>query len=209
MSDDDLNVDAAYKLKSPEDNKKLYRAWADNYDETFAAATGYLFPGHIARTFERRGGLGPVLDAGAGTGLVAEAITRNGTIVIDAFDLSAEMLEVARNKGLYRNLFEGDLTKALPFDCGTYSAVVSSGTFTYGHVGPDAIDELMRVAAPEALFALSIKTELFDDCGFKAKFDALSSRIQDFELEELPVYGAGADPSHANDTGLLASFRCL
>ena len=207
MSDDDLNVDSAYNLKTPDDNKKLYRAWAETYDATFAVAKDYLFPQHIARTFARRAGCGPVFDAGAGTGLVAEAITQNGAQEIDAFDLSVDMLEVARRKGLYRNLFAGDLTKTLPFGTASYAAVVSSGTFTHGHVGPEAIDELMRIAAPDALFVLSIKTELFEGMGFKAKFDGLCDQIQGFELEELPVYGAGADPDHADDTGLVVSFR--
>jgi ubiquinone/menaquinone biosynthesis C-methylase UbiE len=126
---------------------------------------------------------------------------------MDAFDLSAEMLARAAEKGLYRNLIEGDLTKALPFDDESYAAVVSSGTFTHGHVGPEAFDELMRVARPGALFVLSIKTELFEAQGFKAKFQTLGAALRDFDLEEVPVYGAGADADHAGHTGLIASFR--
>ena len=47
------------------------------------------------------------------------------------------MLDVAQTKGIYRALFAGDLTARLPVDDGTYAGIVSSGTFTNGHVGPE------------------------------------------------------------------------
>jgi predicted TPR repeat methyltransferase len=147
------------------------------------------------------------LDAGAGTGLVAQAILAGGAETIDAFDLSPEMLDVARAKGLYRTLTEGDLTQTLPFATGTYGAVVSAGTFTHGHVGPEALDELVRVAAEGALFVLSIKADLYAPQGFKAKFAQLAGQITAFEIEEVPIYGLATDAEHAGDIGLIASFR--
>ncbi|MFK7761861.1 MAG: class I SAM-dependent methyltransferase [Roseobacter sp.] len=206
MTENDLDVHAAYALETTEDRKQLYAAWANTYDSEFAAASDYIYPQHVADVFHKRNGQGPVLDAGAGTGLLAQALQAHRAHVIDAFDLSPEMLAVAREKGLYRALFVGDLTKELPFKDATYSAVVSSGTFTHGHVGPDAFDALMRVAAPGALFALSIKTELYRTQGFEAKFNALSDQIKGFELTEVRVYGADADAGYAPDTGLIASF---
>lgn len=206
MTEDDLDVHAAYALETNEDRKQLYAAWADTYDADFAAASDYIYPHHVADVFHKRNGQGPVLDAGAGTGLLAQALLVHGPHVVDAFDLSPEMLTVAREKGLYRALVVGDLTKELPFEDGTYSAVVSSGTFTHGHVGPDAFDDLLRVAAPGALFVLSIKTELYRTQGFETKFNMLSDQIESFELKEVPVYGAHANADHARDTGLIASF---
>ncbi len=207
MTDETPNVDVAYALKTTEDRKRLYDAWAATYDDGFAAATDYIYPQHVADVYHRRGGTGPVLDAGAGTGLLAHAILQKGNPVIDAIDLSAEMLAVARDKGFYRHLMEADLTQALPCQAETYASVVSSGTFTHGHVGPEALDELMRVAAPDALFVLSIKTELYKAQGFEAKLEIFESAIRAFELDEVPVYGAGADAEHAGETGLIASFR--
>ena len=207
MSDeDDLNVDAAYALETPEDNKKLYAAWATTYDEDFAEANDFLFPRHVADVFQRRGGKGPVLDVGAGTGLVAQALMQRRDVVIDGFDLSEEMLAVARDKALYRRLTQGDLKQRLPYASGSYTAVVSSGTFTYGHVGPEALDELMRVAATGALFVLSVKADIYESHGFRAKFNSLQDKTEAFETEELPVYGAATDAAHAGDTGLVVSF---
>lgn len=148
-----------------------------------------------------------MLDAGAGTGLVAEQICAKAPCEIDAFDITRAMLEVARAKGVYRNLFEGDLTGRLPFADGSYNAVVSSGTFTHGHVGPDALDELLRVAAAEALFVLTIKKDYFEARGFAAKFEALAPLIHSFETVTRPVYGGDAPDGHAQDQGLIVVFR--
>jgi predicted TPR repeat methyltransferase len=73
---DDANVKGAYALKTPEDAKRLYAAWADTYDSDFGDAQGYLIPRELVRVFANAGGRGPVLDVGAGTGLVGEGLTR-------------------------------------------------------------------------------------------------------------------------------------
>lgn len=208
MTDKPLDVKTAYALKTPEDSKALYAEWAKTYDDDFASASAYVFPDQVARVFEARGGAGPVLDAGAGTGLVAHALRSRADVVCDAFDISADMLEVARAKGVYRSLIQGDLTAKLPFESGTYASVVSAGTFTQGHVGPDALDELLRVAAPGALFVLTIKQDLYETRGFAEKFASFGDRINGFEIEEVPIYGPGADSAHAKDRGLIVSFRC-
>ena len=164
-------------------------------------------PSRVARVFHEQGGHGPVLDAGAGTGLVAEAIAARKACLIDAFDISSAMLSIANSKGVYRKLIQGDLKRHLPFGDGSYASVVSAGTFTHGHVGPEAMDELLRVAGSAALFVLTIKAELYVKQGFAAKFGDLGAQIYDFQTQEVPIYGQRAKPAHALDTGVIASFR--
>ncbi len=205
--DDDPDVHQAYALKTPEDSKRLYASWAATYDQSFAQSTGFAMPAHVAELFHAHGGKGPVLDAGAGTGLVAGAILQSGFCEIDGFDISAEMLAESRDKGFYRALIEGDLTKALPFAEATYQSVVSAGTFTHGHVGPDALDELVRVGASGALYVLTIKKDHFVEKGFEAKFQALSDLIRDYTTEMRPIYVKDDGSTEDADQGLIAIFR--
>ena len=72
--DKGLTLEAAYSVETPAQNEALYASWAKTYDQSFAAASDYIYPQQVARVFHEQGGHGPVLDAGAGTGLVAEAI---------------------------------------------------------------------------------------------------------------------------------------
>lgn len=206
MVDEPLDVKKAYALRTPADSRALYADWAQTYDSNFAAAVDYIFPQQVADVFFELNGVGPVLDAGAGTGLVGQALRKHADVDIDAFDISPEMLAIAASKDLYRDLTVGDLTKPLPIQDGMYNAVVSAGTFTHGHVGPEAIDELLRVAAPGALFVLTIKAELYEPQGFADKFQSFGSKIEGFAIRDSAIYGSQADREHAGDLGFIATF---
>ena len=71
-------------------------------------------------------------------------------------DISSEMLHQAKLKKCYSSLIEADVTSKIPLKDNSIGAVVSAGTFTHGHVGPDAFDELLRIVRPGGLFVLSI-----------------------------------------------------
>jgi predicted TPR repeat methyltransferase len=202
-------LDDAYALRTPEDSVRLYRGWAVDYDQTFARAHGYVAPREIARAFlaEAVPEAGPVLDIGAGTGLVAEELRG---LTLDAIDISGEMLDVAAAKGLYRRCIRADLTRPLDIADGEYAGFVSAGTFTHGHVGPACLPELMRIARPGAVFALSINAQIFDAAGFGSVFAGLvaDAAITPIRFRRAPIY-EGATHEHAGDTMLVAVFRRL
>lgn len=208
MTENDPDLDAAYALETPEDNRKLYADWAVDYDQGFAQDMDYMLPRLVALVLaEVHHGTGPVLDVGAGTGLVAQNMLMRGALEIDALDISPEMLAVAAGKGLYRQTITGDLTEVLDIAGATYGAIVSSGTFTHGHVGPDALDELLRIAKPGATFVLSINAEHFEARGFADKFSMLEPKIMDVDHRIVDIYGPGADDAHKDDKAHIAVFR--
>ena len=207
MADKDPDLQAAYGLQTPDDSKRLYAAWAQTYDATFAQAMDYRMPGVIAEVFmEVAQGAAPVLDVGAGTGLFAAALPEEQGLALDALDISAEMLEVAGARGGYRELLQCDLTQDLPIKDDVYGAIVSAGTFTHGHVGPEALDELLRIAQVGAVFVLGINAAHFEALGFAAKFAALEPHIKGLELREVNIYGNGADAAHREDRAQVAVF---
>lgn len=209
MSED---LKGALALSGPEACLAYYRDWAASYDHGFATDMEYLLPAHVAAAFMGMGARGPVLDVGAGTGLLAEALRGLGfKDPIDAVDFSPEMLAVAAGKRLYDELFQADITKALSLPR-SYSGVVSSGTFTAGHVGPEALPHLLAVTAPGAQFALSINLRVWTARGFDVALADLAAqgRITDRHEIEVQVYGAAAariDADHAADRALVALFR--
>lgn len=201
------NLDSAYALKTPEDSRRLYAEWAETYDQSFAETHDYIVPAQVAAAYKAAGGIGPLLDVGAGTGLCGQALAKLGLGPVDATDISPDMLEVARRKNIYQNLFTADLSGRLPVGDASYEGVVSSGTFTHGHVGPEAIDELLRITHPGGLLALSINKDHYLAGGFEAKLQNLQGRIIDLRLSEVAIYGAGAQGAHKDDTVFLALFR--
>lgn len=208
------DLSGAYALNGPDDCRRLYADWAGSYDADFAATMAYRLPCKVAAIYarERTAAMaeGDILDVGAGTGLLAAALRGLGIgATIDAVDLSTAMLAQAGRKGLYRALIEADVTCPLPIAT-RYAGIVSSGTFTHGHVGPEALDRLLGVARPGALMVLSVNRAIWDAKGFDAAFAALSGRITDLAMDPVAIYGADArtaDPAHAEDTALIVRFR--
>ena len=77
-------------------------------------------PYQVATQFIKLNGKGPVLDVGAGTGLLGIEISKFNKIEMHATDISEEMLSVAEKKGIYSKSILGDLTKGLPILDNTY-----------------------------------------------------------------------------------------
>ncbi len=203
-ADETPKLGTAYALEGADEVRALYRGWASTYDADFIERMAYVLPGIVAGVFRRHGGAGPVLDVGCGSGAVGMQMP--GTR-IDGLDLSPEMLAVAAGKGVYTRLIEGDLLARLPLEDSAYRGVISAGTFTNGHVGPEALDELIRVSAEAALFCLGVNAEHFAAHGFGRKLAELhrAGRITAPVLEDHPIYDAAHD--RAGDRSTVVVFR--
>lgn len=208
MRDKKLGLSTAYALKTPKESIALYGDWAATYDEDFARANHYVYPAMVAEAFaERFDGATPILDVGAGTGLVGDALAALGITQIEALDISPQMLAVAMANGRYTKAITADLTGPLDIADGAYGGISCAGTFTFGHVGPVAIDELIRIGTSGALYVLGINAGVYESEGFAAKFREHDSMICDFELLDTPVYGPGAPKDMQTARSSIAVFR--
>ncbi|PSK89698.1 methyltransferase family protein [Murinocardiopsis flavida] len=166
-------LDRVYALSSPDECETVYDEWAEKYDHDLTEEMGYAAPAHAAgRLAELLLPGSPdaeILDAGCGTGLVGVALDRAGLRTIDGLDLSTAMLDQARGKGVYRALAKADLTARLAAADSSYDAVICVGTLTEGHVGPEALDELVRVARPGAPVVVTILDRIWAAKGYRAR----------------------------------------
>lgn len=203
---DKPNLDAAYALKGPQDVTRLYANWAETYEQDFVDAQGYQMPAHVAEAFVTSGGSGPVLDVGAGTGIGGMALAHHGVGPIDGVDLSTEMLAVAARKGCYRTLTQADITRPLQ-GLGHYQGIVSAGTFTLGHVGPEGLPALIDVGAAGCLYVIGVNAQHYVRDGFEHALAGLSAQVDLFETRDLRIYDDRADPDHRDDLARLLIFR--
>ncbi|MEO1795457.1 MAG: methyltransferase domain-containing protein [Pseudomonadota bacterium] len=201
-------LDAAYALGGADDVKALYADWAQTYDSGFVAALGYQLHQAVGEAYAAAGGRGPVLDVGAGTGLVGEVLAAAGIGPVEGTDISAEMLAAADAKGVYARTFVADVTTRLPIEDNHYAGVVSAGTFTLGHLGPAPLAELVRITAPGGLFAIAVNAAHYEAAGFGAFLSGdLAGAITDLSLSAVRIYAEGATHDHADDGGLILTFR--
>ncbi|MEM6760611.1 MAG: class I SAM-dependent methyltransferase [Pseudomonadota bacterium] len=204
---DDPNLSRAYQLQTPGDSVHLYREWANSYDTGFVVENDYILHQEVARHFANLGGFGPVLDVGAGTGNCGVALRDRGIDPVDGTDISEAMLEMAKKKGAYRKLFEGNLLEGLPVPDQLYQGAVSSGTFTHGHVGPEGLDPILAVLRNGAWVVISVHAAHFAAVGFADKLAVLEAQIRELTLTDVPIYGPGGTGEHAKDRALLVAFR--
>ena len=209
MAEKKIGYEDAYSLKTPEDSIKLYKKWAKTYDQDFALNSNYLSPKKISIFFNKhaKNTDTPILDVGAGTGLVGEFLFRIGNKKIIGIDISSEMLEQAKLKGCYSSLMEVDVTKKIPLKNNSIGAIVSAGTFTHGHVGPDAFDELLRITKPGGLFVLSINSKVFIKGGFQEKFLKIKNSISVPIFNEFNAHDEHKDKKFNNIKLLASIFR--
>lgn len=173
----DGHLGAVYSATDQASVAAAYDTWAETYEEEMRRA-GYRHPSIALALLARHlpAGAGPVLDAGAGTGMVGEWMGIVGYPDIEALDISAGMLAVAARKGVYAKLHTLALGGALPFETGTYAGVICTGVFTTGHVGADALAELVRITRPGGVIVATVKGTVWDG-GFADEIARLSDRI--------------------------------
>ncbi len=167
------HLGAVYEAAEPLDVARIYDDWATTYDAEMAEA-GYRHPSIclalLARHLPR--GAAPLLDAGAGTGLVGAWLGIIGYPQVEALDISPGMLAVAARKGNYQAFHNLALGGALPFADVEFAGIVSAGVFTTGHVGAEALEELIRICRPGGVLVLTVKTTLWDG-GFASRVEEL------------------------------------
>ena len=165
-----------YKLKTTEDIMKHYDMWGDKYDKDMVE-WNYTGPQETVNIFKKYALSKDIkiFDAGCGTGLVGIKLKKFGYTNIDGADLSKKLLDLIP-KGFYNKLEQIDLNKPLNKKSNIYDAVLCVGTFTFGHVKPPALDELIRVVKNKGLICFTVNEGIYEEYGFDKKIKELSDK---------------------------------
>jgi len=166
----------AYAVETPDEVNDLYHDWAESYDQDLLSQDlDYVAPQEAVQIFKSHftQTSAAILDVGCGTGLSGLALANAGFTQIDGIDLSPAMLEQARQKKVYQTLQQADLLKGIELPDNHYQAALSVGTFTHGHVGPDAIKEVLRIIKPDGLFCLTVNEGVFDKMDYPSALKQL------------------------------------
>ena len=206
MGNKNHHRDEAYQLETPDDHRHYYDDWAATYEDDFVAASGYEYHLRIAQLFDhlKPRQTGRIGDIGCGTGIVGMALRQAGvTAAIDGIDISEGMLDVAAQKDVYENLYCADLTDTASFPDTRFDAMISTGTFTHGHLGPETLANLFDLAAPGCFALIGINAAHFAEMAFAPAFEDWQhqKRISGLDWHMLEIY---ADADHADTDSLMA-----
>lgn len=110
----------------------VFDTFAGSFDAKLASL-GYRAPEAVAAALARAAGaaaLPAVLDAGCGTGLCGPLLAPMAGRLVGV-DLSKGMLRQAAARGVYHELYAGELVEFLALEAGAWDAVVSADTLCY------------------------------------------------------------------------------
>lgn len=157
----------AYGLNGPDEVNEFYAGWAEEYDAEIAE-NGYVTPGRCAEALAQfvTDKSAPIMDLACGTGLSGAALTREGFSTIDGFDLTPEMLDEARGKGIYRSLARADLSQPLDMAEGAYTHAVAVGCLSPDYMPVTVLDEVLSKLPSGGCFAFSINDYAADEGSF-------------------------------------------
>ena len=153
------------RVYSATDNRELkeaYDQWADKYDAN-VTAFGYMTPAVAAGLFGKyvTPETTPILDAGAGTGLMGSILDSLGYRGQVGIDISTGMLNKASERGVYKDLHQMVLGEKLDFPSDYFGACQSIGVFTAGHAPACAFDELVRILCVGGYIIFSLLEDVY------------------------------------------------
>ncbi len=169
-------IEWLFSSRNKEELAERYAQWAKDYDVELERDFEWRGPQRTAELFiryvpkEAR-----ILDAGAGTGLMGEVLLKLGYDNLVAMDLSEAMLEEAQKKNVYREFRQMVMGEPLAFATDSFDAVVSAGVLTVGHAPASSFDELVRTTRPGGHILFTLRTDVYEDRGFKEKQTTLEA----------------------------------
>ena len=174
-----------YKLKKTDEVMKYYDDWGqeNKYDKDMLD-WNYTGPKETAETFIKyqKNKDAKIYDAGCGTGLVGVELKKYGFKNFHGADLSQTLLDTVP-KDLYQKLVKVDLNQPIEAEDNFYGGVMCVGTFTFGHVKPNALDEFIRITKPGGLICFTINEGIHEEYGFDKKIDILKDNKKWEEVE--------------------------
>ena len=139
--------------------RQVFDDHADSFDEHLLGRLNYRAPERLVETLKalrssmrfRR-----ALDLGCGTGLCG-ALLRPLADALDGVDLSARMLDKARERGVYEHLVHTEIGEHLHATTQRYDLVISADVFIYIGALAHAFEGARRVLDPGGIFCFSVE----------------------------------------------------
>jgi len=168
-------VDWVIRAETSAEMQRRYDLWAKLYDNDIGSYDDYLVPKEAAKVAKRvLNSDARIFDAGAGTGLVGQALVDAGFQELIAVDYSAQMLEVARAKNVYKEIHQCDLGQTTDFQGNSFDAVITCGTTS--QMPSYSLNEFVRVVRSGGHIIFAVMPEAWVDCGYAKVYSELNAQ---------------------------------
>lgn len=156
-------LDKIYSADSA-DLRPFYAQWAQSYDQE-VGENGYVTSLRIAEALARhvKDLSITILDYVRGTVVSGQAFQEAGFLTIDGVDISAEMLEVAAQKKIYRRLEVFAPETGPKVRLGAQKIIAAVGVIGASAAPLAVLDKIMALLAPKGLLLFSFNDHTLGD----------------------------------------------
>lgn len=139
--------------------QSLFDQYAPKFEKSLIEKLQYNTPEIIYRAVSDAGEreFEHLLDLGCGTGLAAQLFAGSAARMTGV-DLSPAMVEIARAKNIYHDLYVGDIDAFLQKNKDSYDLVLSADVFVYIGALEQIFQNIAARISPEGLFAFSVQS---------------------------------------------------
>ncbi len=138
--------------------EKLFDQLASHYDERVLQGASYRVPGLVLRAVERHfpgRRWERAVDLGCGTGLVG-LLLQEHCAFLRGIDVSAGMIRVARERGIYGDLVKGDFRDALKGEGEACDLIVAADSLVYQGDLQETFDLVAKALDKNGIFVFSL-----------------------------------------------------
>ncbi len=163
------HLSRAYGLEKVKDTQDFYSDWAATYDAEIQE-NGYATPLRCAKALA---GFTPdqdllVLDIGCGTGLSGQVLAETGFTRIEGCDINPDMLEIAKSRNIYDNIWLEDVRKPMNFEDGLYDAITAVGSIGIGAAPVETLYKMLAKLKSGGMAVFSFNDHTLEDRTFEA-----------------------------------------
>jgi predicted TPR repeat methyltransferase len=141
--------------------KEVFDTYSNHYEHSLINELQYDVPNlmhsHFLNLYPNSISFSKGLDLGCGTGL-AGTVFHKYCESLTGVDISAKMLSLAEDKGLYENLVAMDIIEFLKIERGVYDFIIAADVFTYLGSLEEIFQALSEKSSPQAKLCFSVET---------------------------------------------------
>ena len=185
--------------------REIYAHWAGSYDEEMLANDLQSYKSvtqvslELLSTLDMPMVASPlrVMDAGCGTGLLGQHFLkslraselRSRQVYLVGIDLSPDMLYLAKEKGCFDEVYEGNLQNVQTFIASSFDLIISAGVFLAGHCNAETLKPLLRCLHPGGYAVFTVRSSLFqgEESDFFAAVKGAGCEL--LQVLTMPYYG--------------------
>jgi len=146
-----------------------------DYDKTHEVVLGWNPAKYVSLVQQYAPKSASILDAGCGTGRLAEGLREAGHEgPIDGFDVSEEMVKVCAGRNVFQKAYVHDMYQKFPCDDGEYDLVMTTAALMFVEK-KGLMSEFVRCIKPGGHLLIASRQDRMRKFGYTDELDALVS----------------------------------